>query len=48
MRKRYKLKKHSCGLCKPHKLHIEKRWNNKELQALKEFEKERTEASLAR
>jgi len=39
MRKRYKKKKRSCRMCKPHKMHISKRWKNKDLQQLKEFEK---------
>lgn len=38
MRKRYKNKKRSCGLCKPFKRNIEKRWKPKELAMLKEFE----------
>lgn len=41
MRKRLKKKKHSCGLCKPHKLGLENRWKNKDFGFLKEFEKER-------
>ena len=41
MRKRYKLKKRSCALCKPNKMNGDVRWTNKELSALKEFEKER-------
>lgn len=44
MRKRYKKKKRSCPLCKPHKMKIEKRWNVKEEQKLKEFEREVTQA----
>ena len=39
MRKRYKKKLHSCGLCKPHKLNISLRWKSKDLAMLKEFEK---------
>jgi len=41
MRKRYKQKKRSCPLCKPHKLGLEKRWKNKDLARLEEFEKEK-------
>ncbi|MEK7664167.1 MAG: hypothetical protein AAB340_01845 [Patescibacteria group bacterium] len=39
MRKRFKIKKHSCALCKPHKLGWDNRWKNKELAHPKEFEK---------
>lgn len=39
MRKRYKKKLRSCGLCKPHKKGWSNRWLNKELYLLKEFEK---------
>ena len=41
MRKRYKKKARSCPLCKPHKMHIEKRWKPREQAALEEFEKAR-------
>jgi hypothetical protein len=41
MRKRYKKKQHSCRLCKPHKMGMEKRWNNKELALLQAFEEEK-------
>ncbi|KKQ07869.1 MAG: hypothetical protein US18_C0006G0015 [Parcubacteria group bacterium GW2011_GWB1_36_5] len=41
MRKRYKQKKRSCVLCKPNKMGLAKRWNNKELEGIKEFERER-------
>lgn len=41
MRKRYKLKKRSCAMCKPDKMNWDCRWNNIELSALKEFEKEK-------
>ena len=41
MRKRFKKKRRSCPLCKPHKTHGACRWTDKERQALKEFEKER-------
>ncbi len=39
MRKRKKIKKHSCGLCKPHKLGLDCRWKKRDLILLKEFEK---------
>lgn len=41
MRKRLKKKKHSCGLCKPHKLGWMNRWKEKEFVRMKEFEKEK-------
>ncbi len=41
MRKRFKNKKHSCALCKPHKMGHDCRWKNKDLERLKEFEKEK-------
>ena len=41
MRKRTKKKKHSCGLCKPHKLGLDCRWTGRDLARLKEFEFER-------
>ncbi len=31
MRKQYKRKRRSCGLCKPHKRGLEKRWKLKDL-----------------
>lgn len=40
MRKRYKNKKKSCGLCKPHKRGWSNRWKDKEMQKLKISEKE--------
>ena len=40
MRKRYKKKKLTCGLCKPHKLNGAKRWDDRELESRKEYEKE--------
>lgn len=43
MRKRYKKKRRSCPLCKPHKLGLEKRWKNKDLARLEEFEREQLE-----
>ena len=41
MRKRSKVKKHSCSLCKPHKTGHSNRWSDKEEQGLKCFEKEK-------
>lgn len=38
MRKRYKVKKKSCALCKPFKQGWEKRWKAKDEAKLKEFE----------
>ena len=38
MRKRYKNKRHSCKLCKPHKTKGTIRWKTKEYAKLKEFE----------
>lgn len=40
MRKRMKMKRHSCRLCKPHKMGGECRWNMKELDRLKRSESE--------
>jgi len=39
-RKRYKNKKRSCAMCKPHKRKWEKRWKPKELAKLEQDEKE--------
>jgi hypothetical protein len=39
MRKRYKQKKHSCALCKPHKMGWQERWKAKEAARLREFER---------
>ncbi len=39
MRKRYKNKKSACGLCKPNKRGLEKRWKPKELDILSRSEK---------
>lgn len=44
MRKRYKIKKHSCALCKPHKMRGACRWSDKDFAMLKEFEKQKTSA----
>lgn len=41
MRKRFKVKKHSCGLCKPNKVGWANRWGYKEFAKIKEFEKEK-------
>lgn len=38
MRKRLKKKKHSCALCKPHKMGGCNRWKAKDLASLREFE----------
>jgi len=38
MRKRYKIKMHSCALCKPNKTGWALRWKAKELASLREFE----------
>jgi len=43
MRKRTKRKKHSCTLCKPHKMGGSCRWSEKDLDALKIWEKEKHE-----
>lgn len=40
MRKRHKLKKHSCTLCKPHKMNGDCRRNSSDLSQLKEWEHE--------
>lgn len=39
MRKRYKVKKHSCAMCKPNKMGHCIRWSPKALQELKLAEK---------
>ena len=41
MRKRYKLKKRSCKFCKPNKMGLAKRWDDRELSKIKEFEFDR-------
>ena len=41
MRKMFKLKKHSCALCKPHKTGRQNRWKSKEFSKMKIFEKEK-------
>jgi hypothetical protein len=35
MRKRMKLKKRSCPMCKPHKMGHDCRWKPKEMQAIR-------------
>lgn len=40
MRKRFKLKSRSCGLCKPHKRGWDHRWKAKELQLVEIGERE--------
>lgn len=40
MRKRLKLKRRSCAMCKPHKMRGENRWKVREQMLLREFEKE--------
>lgn len=39
MRKRLKKKKHSCAMCKAHKMHGSNRWKSKDEFLLKQFEK---------
>ena len=39
MRKRSKNKRHSCAMCKPHKMGGANRWKPKDEMLLKEFEK---------
>lgn len=39
MRKRYKVKKRSCALCKPNKVGWASRWKIKDFALIKEFEK---------
>ena len=41
MRKHYKIKKFSCGLCKPYKKGMSNRWSAKEFSLLREFEREK-------
>ena len=41
MRKRYKRKKRSCGVCKPCKVGGTCRWKPRDLMLLKEWERER-------
>ncbi|MEK7128412.1 MAG: hypothetical protein AAB933_02535 [Patescibacteria group bacterium] len=39
----FKIKKHSCALCKPHKTGHQNRWKSKEVEGMKIFEKEKSE-----
>jgi len=41
MRKMFKIKSHSCALCKPHKTGYQNRWRAKDLEKMKIFEKEK-------
>jgi len=41
MRKRYKKKRRSCSVCKPHRRGITMRWSGREEQRLKDWERER-------
>lgn len=47
MRKRYKDKDRSCGLCKPHKRGWAQRWKPKEGQFLEETEREIQDALMS-
>lgn len=40
MRKQYRIKQRSCGLCKPHKRGMAERWKPQEQQAMREAERE--------
>ena len=40
MRKRLKLKRRSCKMCKPHKMGLARRWKNREESSRVEFEKQ--------
>jgi hypothetical protein len=40
MRKQYKIKHRSCGLCKPHKRGLAHRWKPHAQQAMREADKE--------
>lgn len=46
MRKRYKNKKRCCILCKSYKRGYSHRWKNKEMQKLKQAEKEIQKAKV--
>lgn len=41
MRRRYRKKRRSCGVCKPDKKGLAVRWTNRQLAQLKEFERDR-------
>lgn len=45
VRKRYKAKLRSCGLCKPHKRGIERRWKPQGLASMRAAEREIREAA---
>jgi len=47
MRKRYKKKQRSCALCKPHKMGLARRFKNKDLAKLKEFEREKVTLNVS-
>lgn len=40
MRKQFKIKHRSCGLCKPHKRGLAHRWTPHDQQAMREAERE--------
>jgi hypothetical protein len=40
MRKQYKRKSRSCGLCKPHKIGWERRWKSKDRQFMRSSDTE--------
>jgi len=46
MRKRYKRKLRSCGLCKPHKRGVENRWKPKAFASIRSAEREIRNATL--
>ncbi len=41
MRKRLKMKRRSCALCKPHNMGWERRWTSRDAADLRRFERER-------
>jgi len=47
MRKQYKTKNRSCGLCKPHKRGMAHRWKPRDQQAMRDAEKEMKGAGAA-
>jgi len=46
MRKQYKIKRRSCGLCKPHKKGWDKRWKHKDRQKMIDATKDMRNAKL--
>jgi len=44
-RKAFKDKRHSCKMCKPHKMHWSNRWSSREEAALRRAEREIQDAS---